>query len=77
MPLTSQPIQLQLDKAMCAGMIPVSIEGHANIKLAGREEEGLEAAVERFLGKGFDTVVRHLPADDRGDAARSAGDREP
>ena len=58
LPLTSQPIQLQLDKAMCAGMIPVSIEGHANIKLAGREEEGLEAAVERFLGKGFDTVVR-------------------
>ncbi len=43
---------------MCAGMIPVSIEGHANIKLAGREEEGLEAAVERFLGKNFDSVVR-------------------
>ncbi len=39
-------------------MIPVSIEAHANIKLAGREEEGLEAAVERFLGKGFDAVAR-------------------
>ncbi len=57
LPLTSHPVQLRLGKAMCAGMIPVSIEGHANIKLAGREEEGLEAAVERFLGKNFDTVV--------------------
>ncbi len=57
LPLTSQPIQVQLGKAMCAGMIPVSIEGHANIKLAGREEEGLEAAVERFLDRGFDAVV--------------------
>ena len=57
LPLTSQPIQVQLGKAMCADMIPVSIEGHANIKLAGREEEGLEAAVERFLDRGFDAVV--------------------
>ena len=58
LPLNSHPVQLRLGKAMCAGMIPVSIEGHANIKLAGREEEGLEAAVERFLGKGFDAVVQ-------------------
>ena len=28
-------------------MIPVAIEGRANVKLAGRSEDGLESAVER------------------------------
>ena len=37
-------------------MIPVDIEGKANVNLAGREEDGLEAAIERFLGKGAEAV---------------------
>ena len=58
LPLTTLPIDIHLPKALCAGMIPVTIEGRANVKLAGRSEEGLENAVERFLGKGTDSVTR-------------------
>jgi flotillin len=39
-------------------MIPVTIEARASVKLAGRSEEGLENAIERFLGKGSDAMVR-------------------
>jgi flotillin len=58
LPLTTLPIEVYLPKALCAGMIPVTIEGRANVKLAGRLEEGLENAVERFLGKGPDAVTQ-------------------
>ena len=37
-------------------MIPLEIEGRANIKLAGRTEEGMENAIERFLGKAEDNI---------------------
>jgi flotillin len=56
LPLTTRTVDVHLSKALCAGMIPVNIEGRANVKLAGREEEGLESAVERFLGKGTEAV---------------------
>ena len=56
--LTTRTIDVRLTKALCAGMIPVNIEGRANVKLAGREEDGLENAVERFLGKGVDAMER-------------------
>ena len=39
-------------------MIPISVEGRGNVKLAGREEDGLENAVERFVEKGVDAVDR-------------------
>jgi len=58
LPLTTTPIELRLPKAMCKGMIPVTIEARASVKLAGRSEEGLENAIERFLGKGSDAMVR-------------------
>jgi flotillin len=54
--LTTRTIEVRPHKALCRGMIPVDIEGKANVKLAGREEDGLEEAVERFLGKGVDAV---------------------
>jgi flotillin len=56
LPLTTLPVEVRLPKALCAGMIPVAIEGRANVKLAGRSEEGLENAVERFLGKGPEAI---------------------
>lgn len=56
LPLTTRTIDIHLSKVLCAGMIPVNIEGRANVKLAGREEEGLESAIERFLGKGTEAV---------------------
>lgn len=58
LPLTTRTVDLHLSKVLCAGMIPVNVEGRANVKLAGRAEEGLESAVERFLGKGTDAVDR-------------------
>jgi flotillin len=58
LPLTGIPMEVSLAKAMAAGMIPVIVEGRAMVKLAGREEEGMEAAIERFLGRGRDPVVK-------------------
>jgi flotillin len=58
LPLTALPVQVQLSNAMCDGMIPVSIDGRANVKLAGRPEDGSDAAIERFLGKGPDAVTK-------------------
>ena len=56
--LNTIPIDLTLSRAMCSGMIPVSVEGRASIKLAGQVEHGMDAAVERFLGKGSDSVTK-------------------
>jgi flotillin len=56
--LTTTPIEVHLPNTLCEGMIPVAIEGRANVKLAGRPEDGLENAIERFLGKGNDAVVK-------------------
>lgn len=56
LPLTTRTVDIHLSEVLCAGMIPVSIEGRANVKLAGRAEEGLESAIERFLGKGTEAV---------------------
>ena len=58
LPLNTLPVEVHLPKALCEGMIPVSIEGRANVKLAGRTEDGMDSAVERFLGKGIDAVTR-------------------
>jgi flotillin len=58
LPLTTVPIEISLHKVMCAGMIPVDVEGRANVKLAGRPEMGMDEAIERFLGKGPDAVVK-------------------
>ena len=54
--LNTRTIKINLGKVLCAGMIPVEIEGRANIKLAGRVEEGMENAIERFLGKSEDNI---------------------
>lgn len=56
--LTTLPLELRVEKALCAGMIPVTVVGKANVKLAGRPEQGMDDAIERFLGKGPDAVVK-------------------
>lgn len=58
LPLTTRMVEIRLSKVLCAGMIPISVEGRGNVKLAGREEDGLENAVERFVEKGVDAVDR-------------------
>ena len=37
-------------------MIPLTIEAKATVKLAGRESDGMDEAIERFLGKGPDAA---------------------
>jgi flotillin len=54
--LTTRTIKVNLGKVLCKGMIPLEIEGKANIKLAGRNEDGLDNAIERFLGKSEDVI---------------------
>ena len=51
MSLNTMPIEVTLKKALSAGMIPVTLEGIANVKIAGTEQEGLFNAIERFLGR--------------------------
>jgi flotillin len=58
MPLNSIPIELELKKAMSEGMIPMVIEARATVKLAGRAEAGMDEAIERFLGKGTEAVIK-------------------
>ncbi len=58
LPLTSLPVELHIDKVMCQGMVPVTIAAKATVKLAGREEDGMDEAIERFLGKGPDAVAK-------------------
>jgi flotillin len=58
LPLTTVPLEVQLPNAMSQGMIPLTVEGRATVKLAGRPEDGMDAAIERFLGKGPDAVSK-------------------
>jgi flotillin len=54
--LTTRTVDVRPSKTLAAGMIPLNVEGRANVKLAGRVEDGLESAIERFLGKGVEAV---------------------
>jgi len=56
--LNSRTIKINLDKVLCSGIIPVDIEGKANIKLAGKSVDGMENAIERFLGQSEDHIEK-------------------
>jgi flotillin len=56
--LNSLPVELSIPKAMTEGMVPINIDAKATVKLAGKQEEGMDAAIERFLGKGSDAVAK-------------------
>jgi flotillin len=58
MSLNSIPLDLELHKAMSSGMIPMLIQARATVKLAGRPEAGMDEAIERFLGKGTEAVIK-------------------
>jgi len=57
LPLTAIPIEVSISKALCKGIIPITIDGRANIKIAGNEKDGLNNAIERFLGKNLNEVA--------------------
>jgi len=51
LPLTNMPIELKISNALCQGLIPIQIDGLANVKISGSIDKGLDSAIERFLGK--------------------------
>jgi flotillin len=57
-PLTAIPVEINLNRALCKGIIPINIESRANIKIAGSQADGLNNAIERFLGKNLNEVAQ-------------------
>jgi flotillin len=57
LPLTTMPIEIRLTKALSKGIIPVTVDGRANVKIAGTEKDGLSNAIERFLGKSLPEIA--------------------
>lgn len=63
MALNTMPIEVSLGKALTAGVIPITVEGIATVKIAGSEAQGLSNAIERFLGRNpneIATVAREI-----------------
>ncbi len=58
LPLNTIPIEIRIQRALCDGIIPINIEGRANIKIAGNEKDGLMNAIERFLGKNLNEIAQ-------------------
>lgn len=58
MSLVTIPIEIEIDNALAKGMIQTRIKAIAHVKIAGREEEGLNNAVERLLGKSSEEIAQ-------------------
>ncbi|MGE0706563.1 MAG: flotillin family protein [Planctomycetota bacterium] len=56
--LNNVPVEIRLTKALTDGAIPITVEGRANVKVAGTAAQGLDAAIERFLGRPSEAVSR-------------------
>ena len=58
LPLNNMPIEINIKKTLAAGIIPINVDGRANVKIAGSEEDGLSNAIERFLGKNLNEIAQ-------------------
>jgi flotillin len=58
LPLTAILIEINISKALSKGIIPINITGRANIKIAGSEKNGLDNAIERFLGRNLNEIAQ-------------------
>ncbi len=56
--LTAIPIEIRITKALAKGIIPINVDGRANVKIAGSEKDGLSNAIERFLGKNVNEIAQ-------------------
>jgi flotillin len=56
LPLSNMPIAINITKALAKGIIPINVDGRANVKIAGSEKDGLSNAIERFLGKNLNEI---------------------
>ena len=52
------PIEIRITKALAKGIIPIDVDGRANVKIAGSEKDGLSNAIERFLGKNVNEIAQ-------------------
>ena len=57
LPLNTMPIEIRLVKALSKGMIPINVDGRANVKISSSEQFGLSNAIERFLGKNLNEIA--------------------
>jgi len=57
LPLNTIPLDIHLKKALSRGIIPIDVDGRANVKIAGTEAAGLSNAIERFLGKNLNEIA--------------------
>lgn len=57
MDLTNMPIEVSVEGAYSKGGIQVNVQGVANVKIAG-ESPALDNAIQRFLGKPRDRIMR-------------------
>lgn len=58
LPLNNMPIAINITKALAKGIIPINVDGRANVKIAGSEKDGLSNAIERFLGKNLNEIAQ-------------------
>ncbi len=58
MSLSTIPIEISIQDALAAGLIPVNLQGVGNIKLSSTVEEGLANAIERFMGKSPEYITQ-------------------
>ena len=58
LPLNNMPIAINITKALAKGIIPVNVDGRANVKIAGSEKDGLSNAIERFIGKNLNDIAQ-------------------
>lgn len=56
LPLNNMPIVINIAKALAKGIIPINVDGRANVKIAGSEKDGLSNAIERFIGKNLNDI---------------------
>lgn len=56
--LTTLPLEIKISKALSKGIIPIHVEGRANVKIAGSDKEGLNNAIERLLGKNLNEITQ-------------------
>jgi flotillin len=56
MPLNTFTVDMELIGALTNGIIPINIEAMANVKVAGNEADGINNALERFLGRNMGEI---------------------
>ncbi len=56
LPLNNMPIVINIAKTLAKGIIPINVDGRANVKIAGSEKDGLSNAIERFIGKNLNEI---------------------